>query len=178
MWRSFFLLLVLSLVGCRSFVPAEAGVLQREFRQAHGPATDTEAAGCERPFDRDPGITEISIERTACFGACPTYTLRLFSDGRVEYRGQASVSFIGTREGKLDVWRFRRLARDAEGIGFFQLPDHYSCTVTDQSTVYVAVTRNGQRKVVEHYAPDWSGPAALRLLEQAIDAVQPSIEWR
>jgi len=132
---------------------------------------------CETPHENKTGVTEFAIERTPCFGYCSTYTLRLFSDGRVEYTGQASVPFVGTRRGKLDPYHFTQLARAAVGIGFFQLQDRYTCGVTDSPTVYVAVTKSGQRKIIEHYAPEWSGPQALRLLEEAIDAVQQHVEW-
>lgn len=174
--------LAATLVSCRSLPPnalrdTEAGPLQREFQQSHGPATDADYVVCDTPYEDKTAVTETSIERTACYGFCPTYTLRLFSDGTVEYIGQASVKHVGIRRGKLDEYFFSRLARVAMGIGFFELQDRYTCGVTDNATVYVAVTRDGRRKVIEHYAPEWNGPHALLLFEDAIDAVQPYIEW-
>ncbi|HEY0157120.1 MAG TPA: DUF6438 domain-containing protein [Thermoanaerobaculia bacterium] len=175
-------LLGLALTACSSLPPnalrpSTPGALQREFQRSHGPATEAEYAQCETPYENTTGVTEIAIERTSCYGYCPTYTLQLFSDGRVAYVGQASVRFIEPRSGKLDEYLFTKLARTAVGIGFFELQDRYTCAVTDNPTVYVAVVRNGTRKVIEHYAPEWTGPAALRLFEEAIDNVEPYIEW-
>jgi hypothetical protein len=31
---------------------------------------------------------EIGLERTVCFGTCPSYTLQIFGDGRVIYEGR------------------------------------------------------------------------------------------
>ena len=170
------------LASCSSLPPNalhefQPGALQREFERTHKPPTDAEYANCETPYENDTGVTEIAIERTPCYGFCSTYTLRLFSDGHVEYFGQASVPFVGARRGKLDEYFFTKLARTAVGIGFFELQERYACGVTDNPTVYVAVVRNGERKVIEHYAPEWNGPHALRLFEEAIDAVQRYIDW-
>jgi hypothetical protein len=175
-------MLSMVLVSCSSLPPnalreSRPGILQREFEQTHDPPTDAEHTRCETPYANDTGVTEIAIERTSCYGFCPTYTLRLFSDGRVEYTGQASVRFVGTRNGKVDEYFFTQLARVAVGIGFFELQDRYTCAVTDNPTVYVAVVQNGRRKVIEHYAPEWNGPSALRLFEDAIDGVQRYVEW-
>jgi hypothetical protein len=169
--------------ACSSLPPnalrdTQPGLLEREFKQSHSPTTaDEYAAICETPYENETGVTEIAIERTPCYGFCSTYTLHLFSDGRVEYKGQASIRFVGTRQGRLDPYFFTQLARAAVGIGFFQMKDRYTCGVTDNPTVYVAVVRGAERKLIEHYAPDWNGPQALRLFEEAIDAVQPYIEW-
>lgn len=174
--------LAFAFVGCSSLPPnalrpSEPGLLQREFQQSHGEASDADFRHCDTPHENNTGISEISIERTSCYGYCPTYTLRLFSDGRVEYTGQASVSHVGVRRGRLDEHFFTQLARAAVGIGFFNLEDRYLCSVTDNPTAFVAVTRGGERKIIEHYAPDWTEPSALRLFEEAIDAVQQHIDW-
>lgn len=81
------------------------------------------------------------------------------------------------RHGMLDTWYFRRLARIVRDIRFFDLKDRYSCMVTDNPTVYIAVTQNGRRKVIEHYAPDMTGPAQLRLFEDSVDEVMPEVRW-
>ncbi|MEA2166543.1 MAG: hypothetical protein QOK37_4670 [Thermoanaerobaculia bacterium] len=91
--------------------------------------------------------------------------------------GQAHVKHTGLLAGNIDTWYFNRLAKAAVGIGFFELRDRYTCAVTDNPTVYVAVTRFGQRKVIEHYAPDMTGPAALLLFEESIDAAEQFIKW-
>lgn len=174
--------LALLLAACASHPPnalprSEHGVLQLEFERTHLPPKNEDYAVCETPFENHTGITEIAIERTPCYGYCSTYTLRLFSDGHAEYTGQASVPFVGARHGKLEPYSFTQLATAAVGIGFFQMQDRYTCGVTDNPTVYVAVTKGGQRKIIEHYAPEWNGPSALRLFEEAIDAVQAQIQW-
>jgi len=169
----------LALAACRTGAPIAGaqwhpGEIQREFERSVHPTADETM--CESRDDNY-GVSEISIERTLCFGTCPSYTLRLFSDGRVDYLGQAYAPRVGVRHGRLDPFNFHRLARIVRDIGYFDLSDRYTCDVTDNPTVYTAVTRAGKRKVIEHYAPRSTGPAQLQLFEDAIDAVLPYVEW-
>ena len=171
-----FTALLLTLAACSSVKtgpPSEEGALRKEFVAKH-PQPSAQVA-CRR--EDGSGITEISIERTPCFGFCSTYTLHLFADGRVEYSGQSAMQRIGAHHGTLDPYYFKSLADDAAGIGFFSMEDSYSCMVTDQPTVYVAVTRNGERKIIQHYAVDHTGPAALRLFEEKIDSMMKLVKW-
>ena len=156
-------------------VTGEPGELAAEFRRRHPAPVPNSEPFCD--IQDNHGITEISIERTVCYGMCPAFTLRLTSDGNVEYIGRSDAAFKGHRQGKLDANAFHRLARAATDIGYFDLKDSYSCSVTDNPTVYVSATKNGTRKLIRHYAPELSGPARLSLFEQAIDAVVPSIHW-
>lgn len=183
MMRLLLTLVLSASLGCRSMPPnalrdTQPGELQREFASTHPEERAPEyEARCDEPYENNTGITEIAIERTPCYGFCPTYTLRFFSDGRVEFLGQASVKFVGSRRGRLDEHYFTQLARTAVGIGFFELNDRYACGVSDSPTVYVAVARGAERKTIEHYAPIHTGPAALRLFEEAVDDVLQYVDW-
>lgn len=132
---------------------------------------------CESESLGSTGITEIAIEETSCYGYCPTYTMILRSDGSVTYTGQANVKFKGTRKGHLDPALFDQLARLVDDLGFFGLDDFYACAVTNQSTTYLSVVRNGQRKTIKHYAPELSGPARLRWLESWLSLVADAVDW-
>ena len=37
----------------------------------------------------------VSLERTPCFGRCPSYKVALYGDGRVEWVGKANVGTVG-----------------------------------------------------------------------------------
>lgn len=124
------------------------------------------------------GITEISLERTPCFGLCPTYTVKLRSDGSAEYYGQANVERVGSHTGTLDPEFFQRLSLVALDIEFFEMADAYDCLVTDNPTVYVSIVREGVRKTIRHYAPFHTGPPRLRLFEEHVDDHADRIEWQ
>ena len=177
-----FALAVTVAAGCTSRAPvvvrpAEPGVLQREFEQTHARPADADYVVCDDYDENDMGVTEIAMETVFCDLRCSTSTLRLFSDGRAESIGRASAKTGGGRRGRLDRHRFRRLARTAMAIGFFDLKDRYTCMATDNPTVYVAITRGRTRKIIEHYAPEHTGPPTLRLFEDAIEDVEGFVEW-
>src|SRR5258708_3948269 len=70
-------------------------------------------------------ISEITLERTACFGTCPVYKVTLYSDGKVAYEGKEFVKEVGERSGKISAADFQRLGQQAQQIGFFDLKDKY-----------------------------------------------------
>jgi hypothetical protein len=156
------------------------GELQKESEAKH---PELHSATTEWPAPppcqnaRPPEISEISIERTSCYGYCPTDTLRLFADGSVRYRGQANVEQVGLRTGRIDAHLFENLAMLAEDIGLFQLPDNFDCMVTDNPTVFVSIVRAGVRKTIRHYAPGRTGPPRLRMFEEVVENLLTRVKW-
>jgi Domain of unknown function (DUF6438) len=43
-------------------------------------------------------ISSIKLERTACLGTCPIYSVTIFSDGRLEYKGEMFVKAKGIHQ--------------------------------------------------------------------------------
>jgi Domain of unknown function (DUF6438) len=171
--------LTTSMCATKSPIPnaamsAPPGPLSQAFTAAHG--TAGELIECDN-YDRASEVTEISLERTPCFGYCSTYTLTVRADGTVEYRGAANVQRAGLHHGRLPAEHFNYLAALADEIDYFALQPSYYCAVTDSPTVFTRVTRGSETKIVRHYAAERTGPARLRAFEEAIDAVYESIEW-
>ncbi|MEY2498388.1 MAG: hypothetical protein QOD12_1944 [Verrucomicrobiota bacterium] len=117
---------------------------------------------------------KISLERTACFGTCPVYTLTVYSDGRVEYEGKDHVKEKGSRSLKIDGKLFQRLMKKVDEIAFFKLEDRYEGRVTDLPTRITTVTKGDVTKTVRNY---YGGPKGLHDLEQLIDEVTNSAQW-
>jgi hypothetical protein len=118
-------------------------------------------------------ITEITLERTACFGTCPMYKLTLMRDGTATYTGRRFVERVGTYKGKF--YGFERLAQLVEARGYFNLRDDYSAPITDMPSTVTSVVRAGQRKTVNNYAD--TGPVELWGIEKAIDGMVANIKW-
>ena len=60
----------------------------------------------------------ITLERTACRGACPAYVVTLQGDGTVLYKGVQHTPFIGTRQGTVDPAAVARLVANFDTLGF------------------------------------------------------------
>jgi hypothetical protein len=155
-------------------------MLRREFEALHpGQRSDLEQP---ESFDFDEqantfGVTQIAIERTVCYGSCPAYVAVLEKDGRTSYWGGPHAPRQGQRSGVIHSG-FAYLARLANELRLSELNDNYAAPVTDNPTVYVAITQHGRKKIIRHYAPWMSGPAKLLAFEQEIDRVLERAEWK
>ncbi|HET9191240.1 MAG TPA: ankyrin repeat domain-containing protein [Vicinamibacterales bacterium] len=125
----------------------------------------------------------LTLERTACFGDCPVYTVTIDARGNVAYEGKASVRVTGKATDRVPVARVRDLLDTIERIGFFKLSEQYReirnpdgtlTIVTDLPTTFVTVTMAGRTKRVEDYV---GAPPDLRELEREVDAVANTRRW-
>lgn len=121
------------------------------------------------------GITEIGIQRGACYGRCPIYTFTVKSDGTFRYKGIKYVERIGDFTGTVDVAAFNRLAQFIMDSGYVDLADNYTTPITDGPTVHSHVVANGKTKTISDYAN--SGPKSLEAVEQQIDNLLVSAKW-
>lgn len=108
----------------------------------------------------------IQLERTPCFGDCPSYVISIFADGRVRYEG---LSVDGMPDAQLAPGELAELIRQLRYNGFFEL-----CNVTKQEVRHFSSMsielRDGMRaKRVEAYLGNWLETAALRELGERID---------
>ena len=109
------------------------------------------------PADQVAAAPVMSFGRTPCLGKCPHFTARFFADGRVEYEGFRYAPVEGKRTFTIDPAAVQRCLREAEQIGFRQLPDSYSKGASDMPSTTLAITAaDGRTKAirVEEGAPE------------------------
>lgn len=121
-------------------------------------------------------ITEISLERTACFGACPIDKVTLHADGTATYHGERFVEQLGQYKGAFYSHDFERLVELIKAQQFFALKDRYAVPATDLPSIIISVTRNGKSKTVTDYGGD--GPLSLWTVQAAIRGVASDIKWQ
>jgi len=130
-----------------------------------------------------PGDVVIKLERTACFGDCPVYSVSIDAKGNVTYEGRKFVRVPGRRTDRVPVSTVAALLGTADRIGFFDLRDFYRTVrnadgsetiVTDLPTTFVTITRAGRTKRVENY---YGAPEGLKELEQQIDESARTSRW-
>jgi len=128
-------------------------------------------------------ISAISLERTSCYGTCPSYKVIAYRDGRIHYEGKDYVTTKGKRISAISPRQFAILTKKIEEIGFFSLNNEYSSitdpdgsitVVTDQPTYITTVTKGAVTKKVENY---YGGPKRLYEFEQLIDEITNSAQW-
>jgi len=142
---------------------------------SHGLAVREKSRGHEQVESTAHGVTEIGIERGACFGTCPVYTFVIKSDGTCHYKGDKYVERIGEFSCNIPIWDFHTLAQFIRESGYMGFESEYSRMITDHATTYTTVVMNGKRKVIRNYAN--AGPTALWAIEQLIDGLITKAQW-
>ncbi len=130
-----------------------------------------------------PDITRISLQRTACFGICPVYTVAIYPDGLVEFHGERFVESEGDFRHRVDPDAFARLAAFAADMDFFGLQEEYRfqtgpggerIVVSDLPSRITTVEKSGRSKSVLNY---FGGPELLAEFETLIDQLSGTARW-
>lgn len=120
----------------------------------------------------------ITLERTACRGTCPIYTLSILEDGTVIYNGENHVAVTGEQTSEIDPETVAAMLEAFASAGYFDWDVAYTeQTVSDLPTIITSVTRDGQTHRIERYVGDHAAPLALPFLEQWIDAMTNTWLW-
>jgi hypothetical protein len=134
----------------------------------------TSIAPSAAPTQAIPDDFVVALERTACFGACPVYSVRIDAKGNVTYDGTRFVRVVGRQTERIAVSRVVALVERVDRIRFFELEDKYRQLITDLPTTFVTVTRGGRTKRIEDY---FGAPESLKKLERAIDETARVAGW-
>lgn len=119
-------------------------------------------------------LVTITLERTPCFGTCPAYTVRIMSDGRVEYEGRRFVRVVGKATATIPLESVQELVRQFDRIGYFELKDKYTAMITDLPTTTTSIRKGARFKQIVDY---YGAPPALKDLERRIDEAAGSVRW-
>lgn len=117
---------------------------------------------------------EITMERTVCFGTCPSYKLSINERGEITYEGEKFVEVTGVRTAQIHKDEVEKLVDKFFETGFFEMKDEYTGNVTDLPTTITSINIDGRRKTVKNY---YGAPEALMELESEIDRTANAYVW-
>jgi hypothetical protein len=122
------------------------------------------------------GVTEIGMERTACHGTCPIYTVVFNRDGTFRYVGEDNVARKGKHSGRISPDQFNQLAEFVIDSGYMNLDATYDLPqLADFPATYTMAVVEKKRKLVKNYGD--LGPVKLWALQQSIDSLLAGAEW-
>jgi uncharacterized protein DUF6438 len=129
------------------------------------------------PTLRPDSKVTITLERTGCYGTCPSYTVAVSTDGIV-FDGREFVAIHGKHTDTADADEVRRLAKKFVSADFYSMDDRYVASVTDNPTCILAITIDGNTKTVTDYVGPWVGmPAVITELENDVDSMARTDRW-
>lgn len=123
-------------------------------------------------------ISEITLERSVCFGDCPAYKVVFRSNGTATYTGEANTPFIGEYEADSKSYPgsyFEQMSRWLYVQKYFDLKDVYNENLADSSAITITVVRDGKRKTIIDY--DSEQPIEIWGIAMAIDGAVSKIKW-
>lgn len=108
----------------------------------------------------------LTMERTPCFGKCPSYKITIFNTGNVVYEGFNFTEKEGKYTKKLTQKQLTEIQSQIEVIGLFELKDKYDSQITDIPSVHLYVVYKGNKKKILDRV---GGPNELKQFEKLID---------
>jgi hypothetical protein len=136
--------------------------------------------GGERGFPAlvEPTDFSIKLSRSACFGTCPSYTVVIQGDGKIEFHGGDYVSIPGNHQTRIAPEAAARLLERFRAAEFFEFKDKYLSSVTDNPTYCLELVIGGKQKTITDYVGTWVGmPTLVSELEDAVDDAAGTDRW-
>jgi hypothetical protein len=118
-----------------------------------------------------------ALQRDTCLGPCPLYSLRIFDDGTVLYRGEGNVLVRGGRMARLSSDQMQELRQTFQRANFLGLTYQCGGAVTDSPTVRIFYAEAGRARLIGDYHGCKKRPAALGPLEEDVDRIAGSGRW-
>ncbi|HZS43525.1 MAG TPA: DUF6438 domain-containing protein [Blastocatellia bacterium] len=137
-----------------------------------------------------PKDLKITLERTICYGTCPSYILTISADGTVTFDGRQYTKQKGVVTGKINQDHVKQLIAEFDKAKYFSLKDRYQTqndgcpeVWTDAPAVTTSFKANGRQKKIVHYLGCEEGngkgvyPKLLHDLENKIDEIVGTEQW-
>jgi hypothetical protein len=111
-----------------------------------------------------------SIERTPCYGTCPTYRFKVYESGFAEYEGIRFVDSVGTFTVQVPQLRLQQLKELLHEVNYFSFQDKYiDPFITDIPHTITIVQLDGRVKRVLNGHE--GTPEGLVIFERFIDGL-------
>lgn len=173
----FLSLLGMFLFACKNTNKVKAEKVEQSPADMHAQEPEAESTiWLERARKKLPDSLFARLQRTACFGRCPIYTLSVYESGYVEYLGEKWVDKEGRYAARVDQSKLERLMVMAKEVNFFQLDHQYdSKYVTDlPSTITTIKGKNEFQIVVSRY----EAPENLNQFNRNFDDLFQDLNWQ
>jgi hypothetical protein len=115
----------------------------------------------------------ITMERTACLGECPAYTVTIKADGSVQFVGEACVRVTGFRTKRVRRSAVQKLVLRLQKEDFWHW-ERPKLVCLDFSEVHITAVLNGQSNQVTEGC---NSPGKILTLAKEIDNVAGTNAW-
>ncbi len=114
------------------------------------------------------------LDKTGGRTIAPSYTLKIYDNGKAIYEGKNHTDKIGKYEMKISKDKLRILKEVFDKSNFFSFKDEYTSMVTDLQTTYIMYATKGKSKRIRDYH---GAPEELKKLERILESVASGKDW-
>lgn len=145
-------------------------------------STDNVPSQEETKDDSDGQIAEkayqtIGFRKTPCFGKCPVYEVKFFTDNTATWHGKMNVERMGWYEVELGEETIKAIRDKAHEVGFFDFHYEYPIKhkVADLPSTITYLRIGDVEKTVKN---THEGPEKLAELEAYIEDIINKLDWK
>lgn len=125
--------------------------------------------------NQEESVLFATISKGYCYGKCPVYEMKIYTDGKVLLEGKANIDYIGTWEKSITKGELEAFVTMAEKIGYMELEDRYDSSITDVPSTTTSIVINGVRKEVYRRA---NYPEKILQFEALFTQLLDSKDWK
>ncbi|MEL6635359.1 MAG: DUF6438 domain-containing protein [Bacteroidota bacterium] len=122
----------------------------------------------------NPNALLIQMRKSACFGQCPVYTLEVFANGRVDYRGTNHTDKMGLYRRQVPTAELEQLVADFRAAQLPQYDSLYLSGLTDLQLTSLSFFQPDYSQTIKG---DFERPPAVLDLEKQLVALADNGEW-
>ena len=116
----------------------------------------------------------ITMEKTACHGKCPVYTITIYGTGKAEYEGKNNVKKPGKYEKQLSRDETMKLFKAFDASNFSDFQSEYDTGATDVPSTLISFYHRGYKKNIKDRM---AAPEELKNLERMVEEIVESEGW-
>lgn len=120
-------------------------------------------------------ITYVKMQRTACFGSCPSYTVEFFKTGQVVYNGKSNTKMKGIHRARMTKAQTLAFFRQFEKYNYAKVASKYTKEATDLPSMNISMIVNGKMKNVVNAE---SGPRFFKQIGADVDEKISELRWK
>ena len=118
------------------------------------------------------------LRKTSCYGKCPVYSIKLYSDGRAIFYGNSNVDKEGLYEAFCTESDFFKIFKAAELANYFVLRSQYPTDgrkIPDLPNTITYLKREGlEKRIINRF----DAPVDLLEFEKWLDGFFDKLDWR
>ncbi len=117
-----------------------------------------------------------SINKGFCFGTCPVYTMEIYKDGFVTYKGTRNVDLLGEYTTRISYAKMLEFVEQAKMINYMELNDVYDKEgVTDLPSITTSIVLSGKTKTVKRR---FNFPNSILTYEKLFEELMKNADWQ